>query len=532
MRFKNKGFGVKPNSMHLNTYKEESHMSTPLKLGIATAITLFILLILIGAYLSFLSEKKVIAKNVYINDIPMEGLTSDKAKKELNKVFSHVFTEPGMFKIGDTSFELLGSAFDHDLDIDKAIGEAVEFSKDFSGPFQQNAKRKDFSIDQTYSPEKLDFVVSEILELVPKTEVQDLVKIENSNLVIYKGDAPVKITPEEVKDIILDKFEGKNLKSETIIPLTTGKKDNIDLDKIYSEIRKEPQDAYFDEENARIVPEVNGIDFAVSLDEAKEIYLNEEKICNIPLKIIYPEQTAKKFEATLFKDTIASYSVNLDSKDVNYVNNLEKAIQMINGKILPKGSNFSFLNIINNASEREGFKKIANDEYDQNLPLSNIATGIYVSAHKANLSISERHPNKYLPSFAEAGLDSSIIPNSKDLKFRNNTSVPIKILIQINNNKINVFFQSQKQRNYPEIKLTTIVDKEKIETERKPVFDKEEGYTNILQKGSPKTSAKVYKEIFSNGSSLSKKQLYEDIYTGRKEIIEYGNRLHSNTADS
>ena len=47
------------------------------------------------------------------------------------------------------------------------------------------------------------------------------------------------------------------------------------LEAIYNEIHTEPQDAYIIEEPFQVVPDVSGVDFAITMDEAKQI-LQEE----------------------------------------------------------------------------------------------------------------------------------------------------------------------------------------------------------------------------------------------------------------
>lgn len=51
----------------------------------------------------------------------------------------------------------------------------------------------------------------------------------------------------------------------------------INIDKIYEEIHKEPVDAYFTQDPYAVYPSENGLDFAISVDEAKAM-LQEERM--------------------------------------------------------------------------------------------------------------------------------------------------------------------------------------------------------------------------------------------------------------
>ena len=58
------------------------------------------------------------------------------------------------------------------------------------------------------------------------------------------------------------------------IPVMNKKPDNIDIEKIHEEVYKEVQDAFFEKEPFKIIPEVEGVDF--DIEEAKKI-LSENK---------------------------------------------------------------------------------------------------------------------------------------------------------------------------------------------------------------------------------------------------------------
>ena len=59
------------------------------------------------------------------------------------------------------------------------------------------------------------------------------------------------------------------------IPVETKTPQEIDVDKIHSEIYQEAQDAYYTKEPFTVYPEVEGIDFDV--EKAKEMIASEVK---------------------------------------------------------------------------------------------------------------------------------------------------------------------------------------------------------------------------------------------------------------
>ena len=72
------------------------------------------------------------------------------------------------------------------------------------------------------------------------------------------------------------------LKNRTLDIATVSKQPSeINIEKIYNEIYKEPVDAYYTQDPFAVYPSENGLDFAISLDEAKEYVIRRQiRICH------------------------------------------------------------------------------------------------------------------------------------------------------------------------------------------------------------------------------------------------------------
>ena len=82
-----------------------------------------------------------------------------------------------------------------------------------------------------------------------------------------------------IKLVLKINNEINNLNSDTInieLPIINKKADGINLKKIHDEIYKQAQDAYITQNPLTVHPNVNGVDFAISIEEAEEL-LKEEK---------------------------------------------------------------------------------------------------------------------------------------------------------------------------------------------------------------------------------------------------------------
>ena len=112
-----------------------------------------------------------------------------------------------------------------------------------------------------------------------------------------------------MKNNILDNIKTRNFdnpeKQSIEIPVIETKADPIDIEKIYAEIYTEPKDAYYETDPFQIYPEVNGIDFEISLEEAID-YHNNRKLKStgfkpIELKDCTNEEIIKQVNKNIIK---------------------------------------------------------------------------------------------------------------------------------------------------------------------------------------------------------------------------------------
>ena len=104
--------------------------------------------------------------------------------------------------------------------------------------------------------------------------------------VVIDKDALTK----KINELITSKINGEEI-NEIEIPVIIKEAEQIDLEKIKNEIFKEPKDASYDEETSTLSVETNGIEFGISLEEAKKLLEEDKEEYIIPLKITKPEIT-------------------------------------------------------------------------------------------------------------------------------------------------------------------------------------------------------------------------------------------------
>ena len=75
--------------------------------------------------------------------------------------------------------------------------------------------------------------------------------------------------------VVKSALEGNSDSINIELPIINKKADGINLKKIHDEIYKQAQDAYITQNPLTVHPNVNGVDFAISIEEAEEL-LKEE----------------------------------------------------------------------------------------------------------------------------------------------------------------------------------------------------------------------------------------------------------------
>ena len=182
--------------------------------------------------------------------------------------------------------------------------------------------------------------------------------IEKNNLIIVKGKAGYIIKTEELKEKIYEQISNIHTNYQIIeIPVEYKEPEPINLQKIHEEIYKEPQDAYVQKNPTVVHPEVNGIDFKISVEEAEELLKEDKEEYTIPLKITKPKKTINNLGEEAFPDLLATFSTRFDGSNYNRNTNIKLAAKKVNGTVILPGEKFSFNTIVGSRTIEAGFKE-------------------------------------------------------------------------------------------------------------------------------------------------------------------------------
>ena len=141
-----------------------------------------------------------------------------------------------------------------------------------------NFKKENVDLEVTFNEEIINEIINTINAEIPGKVEDYAYSIEDDNLYISKGKDGIVVDVDAVKEKIKDQITdvSQTVESTITIPVKNATAKEIDLDVIYNEIHTEPKDAYIIEEPFQVVSDISGVDFAISMDEAKKI-IQEEK---------------------------------------------------------------------------------------------------------------------------------------------------------------------------------------------------------------------------------------------------------------
>lgn len=515
------------------------------KTAIFICVILLIILIIgfstIFAILNLNSEK--ITKGVSVRGIDLSDLTIQEASEKLFSNFEdELLPELKLTYNDEYSTSVTAEQIDFKYSIEDAVKDAYNVGRSENILINNYVllfttfMGRDLDIDYTVNEERLNAFVDDINSKIPGLVVDPGYYIEENKLIIESGKDGIEVQKEELKKEILNSFSSRILDevskenySQTInIPTQIAKASDIDMDKVYSEIYREPQDAYFELDPYKIYPDIDGIDLQISLEEAKKQITGDAEEYQFDLKITKASKTIKDLGTEAFPYEISSFSTRYDASNTNRSTNLRIAAEKINGTVLMPGEVFSYNKTVGKRTVEEGYKdaKI----YADGGVIDGLAGGIcqisstlYNAVLLANLEIVERRNHSFTTSYVAAGRDATVVWGTIDFQFKNSRNYPIKIEASVKNGVAEFKIHGMQEQEEYEISIlpqttssipysTTYVDDQALMP----------GQQIVSQAGhlGYKVTTYIVKKL--NGVEVSREVLSSDTYQPMRAIIRRG----------
>lgn len=506
------------------------------KITILTCSLVFLGIVMFSVIFSLInmSNEKII-NGIKIENINISNLTKEQAKEKLQKWYEEIILQDITVKYEDLEENINIKEIEVQTNIDKLIEEALKIGrsgniiKDNYDILFTMLFTKKINVEINYNEEKLNKKIEEINGKLPGAVIETNYYIEQEELIIKKGKPGVIIDKEKLKSEI-DKNIKKENNKEIEIPVKNVQIDKIDIEKIHNEIYKEAQDAYITEEPVEVHAHVNGVDFAISIEDAKKIVEEDKEEYIIPLKITIPNKTLETLGEEAFPNKISEFTTRYDASNKNRSINLGLASEKINGTIVLPGEIFSYNKIVGERTIAKGYKEAA--VYSGGKVIQGIGGGIcqlsstlYNAVLYANLEITNRSNHRFLTSYVQEGRDATVSWGTIDFCFKNTRNYPIKVISSVKNGIVKIQIYGIKEENEYEVEIQSNI-LETIEHKTNYIDDKtiEEGTEIIEQNGSNGAKSETYKILKQNGKVISKTLLSTDTYSSLEKIIRRGTK--------
>lgn len=524
--------------------KEKTEKNTKNKIIIPSILIAIIIVLLLIFSVIFslinIGNDSIIGK-VSIMGMNVSNMTREEATLALEEIIENKMSEELILKKDDYETSINANQINAKYNIEKAVDEAFNMGR--NGNIITNNYSilssiifgKDIECEMNYEHEALDKKIEDISSKLPGAVVDNSYYIEDEELVIVKGKRGLVVKKDELKDNIINEIKNINNKYAILnIPTEEVEPEPIDVEKIRNEIYKEPQDAYVSKNSetnkTEIHTEVDGIDFAISLEEAKKIVSEDKEEYTIPLKITKPEKTLDDLGEEAFADKLATFSTRYDPTNRNRSNNIVISTNKIDGTIIMPGETFSYNQTVGERTIAEGYKEAG--AYAGGRVVQDVGGGIcqtsstlYNAALLANLEIVDRSNHQFLTSYVDPGRDATVAWGSIDFKFKNTRTYPIKIKATAENGVCTMSIYGIKEdKEYEVVIQSNVLSYIPYTTKYENDSSLEEGKEVVEQSGYTGCTSEAYRILKSNGEVVSKTLLSKDTYDPMTRIIKRGTK--------
>lgn len=484
---------------------EETKTENKKKLSIFSLIFILIICILLLSFVIFTAYNVFntnIISGVHIKGIDVSNMSTSDAKYQLDNYLKNKLPEEIKLKHGEYEATISISQINANFDTKNAVNTAHNIGRQgnifenniyvLSTMFGYVNVEPNLKLDKSQLTKNLE----EISANLPDKVTESSYYIEGSNLVITSGKegnvVDIDATISSIKNA-LSNFSANDSPIE--ITVKSQEPQAINVEKIHEEIYKEPVDAYYTQNPFTVYPSEDGVDFNISIEEAKAIITGEKaEEYTIPLKISSPNVTTNMIGTEAFPDLLSNYSTRY-SANANRTTNLILAAKKINGTVLMPGEIFSYNKVVGARTIAAGYREapiyVSGKVVDGvGGGICQIATTLYNAAVYANLEIVQRTNHQFVPSYAPASRDATVVYGAIDFQFKNNRNYPIKIVCSVSGGYANFQIFGLRQEDDCEVEISA------------------------YQTGTTATAiySEAYKILKKDGTVVSKELLSKDVY--------------------
>ncbi|MEN1759804.1 VanW family protein [Anoxynatronum sibiricum] len=304
------------------------------------------------------------------------------------------------------------------------------------------------------------------------------------------------------------------------------------LEDIAQEIFIEQYPAEIRRENGAFIvsPEKQGLSLNLeeTLQQAHQRMTNLE---DTPVHLVVTEHFVYPTAADLrqIETVISEYSTTFNAGDAGRTANLRQGSSSIDGKLLLPGDVFSFNETTGPRIASAGYQEAPVILMGELVPgigggICQVSTTLYNAVIRADLQVVERTNHSLPVSYVPRGQDATVAFGSLDFRFANNEDSPIFVESEVRGNRLYVRIFG-KSADRPDIELASQVV-QVVEPSSETRYDNTlyEGETQVEREaktGYRVVTHKIYRE---NGREIRREEISRDYYRPVNGIILQGTK--------
>jgi len=536
----NKAEKTKNESINHNPVNKEMHYDykTAKKknrkfIVIAVVLTIILILgLLVSTIFALLNlNNNTILSGIYVGDTLIEGLTEEEAIKLLNDKLEEQLKKEIMLNINGEKFSITPEQIEVEFDVEKAVEQAYSIGRN-GNIFENNyeilfsmLEENKIELEMKYNEKLLLNFLDGLNAKLPNALVDNTYCVEENELIITRGTDGIVIDTEFAKQEIIKNIRNWN-NSELTIKTILKECPEIDIEKIYSEVKSEPQNATYIKEPFELIPHKNGIDF--DIEKAKELLKEEKEEYVIKLQTIEPEILTNELGIEAFPDLLGSFSTKYDETNVPRSNNLKLATSKLDGVVVMPGEVFSYNKTLGKRTAEAGYEYANGFAGGKVVPMlaggiCQISSTLYDAVLYANLNIVERHNHMFQAQYVDPGKDATVVYGSLDFKFENTRNYPIMIKASARGGLAEIkIFGIREEVEYEVEIITKVLNYIPYKVIYQDDSKLAAGQQKVSQSGIQGCKSTTYRITKLNGQEVEREVLSTDTYDALDKIIKVG----------
>lgn len=489
----------------------------------AAAIVLAAVVVIGVGFMVYAAAYTAILPHVYVEEIALGGMSRDEALAAIEADFADITSGRSVtVKCVDSEKAVQLSELGISADPESTIEQALSVGR------QGGIIRKIFSllkslIVRTVIPLAITADDTAVNAIIDELSAPYTVEVKNSEyhlegntLVITKGEPGKVVNREKVMELIFDAARHTDISEISMVPEDTDP-NKVDVDKFYEALTYPPRDAYYKYEDSQVIVIDEMPKIIVEKNVIKQAFESDDMEIRIPVEVEMPNKTADELRDMLFRDTLAEYSSNFASSSASRAENVRLSASRVNGYVLMPGDVFSYDSAIGRRTAANGYREAG--VYVGNKQETGIGGGIcqtsstlYSAALYANLEIVTRTSHSLPVSYVPAGMDATIAEGYIDLKIRNNTEYPVKLVAVVNGRNLTCKVLGVKTEGQTVEIVNTRTGTLSPKTVRTFNSDIPVGYKKVIAKGAGGYTVASKRIVKMNGEVVKTEKLTNSVY--------------------